>query len=79
MTFAHEFVHALQDQQYDLARLRGRPSVNADQSLAVQAVIEGDAILAQQLWTTTNLTPAEIATLTGARIDPCAPPTSSDT
>ncbi len=73
VTFAHEFVHALQDQQYDLARLRAKPSVNADQSLAVQAVIEGDAILAQQLWTTTNLTPAEIATLTPPRIDPPSP------
>src|SRR5260370_23570721 len=32
-----------------------------------------DAILAQQLWTTTNLTPAEIATLTAPRIDPPSP------
>ncbi|MBA2467943.1 MAG: hypothetical protein H0V37_00905 [Chloroflexia bacterium] len=48
VTFAHEVVHALQDQHYDLEsyddlRLDG----TSDQSLAVTAMIEGDATLAQ--------------------------------
>ena len=48
ITFAHEVVHALQDQHYDLEsyddiRLDG----TSDQSLAVTALIEGDATLAQ--------------------------------
>jgi hypothetical protein len=48
VTFAHEAVHALQDQHFDLEiftemRIEG----TSDESLAVTALIEGDATLAQ--------------------------------
>lgn len=46
-TYAHEFVHALQDQHYGLKVLD--PEENSDDaSLAVTALIEGDAMLVQQ-------------------------------
>lgn len=49
--FAHEFVHALQDQHFDLTALgldvTGEPEYG-DRLLAVQALIEGDAELLQE-------------------------------
>ncbi|MDQ3656329.1 MAG: hypothetical protein M3457_14790 [Chloroflexota bacterium] len=48
ITFAHEVVHALQDQHYDLESYNDiRLDGTSDQSLAVTALIEGDATLAQ--------------------------------
>lgn len=48
VTFAHEVVHALQDQHYDLESYNDiRLDGTSDQSLAVTALIEGDATLAQ--------------------------------
>ncbi len=45
--YAHEFVHVLQDQHYDLIALD--PEENSgDASLAVTALIEGDAMLVQE-------------------------------
>jgi hypothetical protein len=45
--YAHEFVHALQDQHYDLIALD--PEENSgDASLAVTALIEGDAMVVQE-------------------------------
>ena len=45
VTYAHEFAHALQDQHFDLAALgeRRRDVSNLDESLAVTALVEGDA------------------------------------
>jgi len=44
VTFAHEVVHALQDQHYDLERYDDlRLDGTGDESLAVTALIEGDA------------------------------------
>lgn len=46
-TYAHEFTHALQDQHYGLEALD--PEDNSDDaSLAVTALIEGDAMLVQE-------------------------------
>jgi hypothetical protein len=59
VTFAHEFTHALQDQRYDLTRLAPKHPDNEDRSLAVHALIEGDAVLLQQLWAQENLTAEE--------------------
>ncbi len=48
VTFAHEVVHALQDQHFDLESYNDlRLDGNSDESLAVTALIEGDATLAQ--------------------------------
>jgi len=44
LTFAHEFTHALQDQNFDLGSLDER-SATTDSRLALQALIEGDASL----------------------------------
>lgn len=44
VTYAHEIVHALQDQNFDLdSGELGRTDVSDDRSLAVTALIEGDA------------------------------------
>jgi hypothetical protein len=48
--YAHEFVHALQDQYYDLDAL-DPGDANDDAALAVTALIEGDASLTMQLYT----------------------------
>jgi hypothetical protein len=46
---AHEFVHALQDQQHDLSRFGLEPEQDSDRALALSAVIEGEATLYQLL------------------------------
>jgi hypothetical protein len=45
-TLAHEFVHALQDQHYDLEKLLPEETEDDDRSLAVRALVEGDATMA---------------------------------
>lgn len=48
VTFAHEVVHALQDQHFDLMAIQDDDSIAADdQYLAVSALIEGDATVGQ--------------------------------
>lgn len=58
-TFAHEFAHALQDQHWGLDALD--PEENSDDaSLAVMALIEGDAMLLQQQYILEYLDPDEL-------------------
>jgi hypothetical protein len=48
ITFAHETVHALQDQHYDLLALHGDiDALTDDQGLALDALTEGDATVGQ--------------------------------
>lgn len=54
ITIAHEYVHALQDQVFDLEELDGR-DLNDDQSLAKDALLEGDATLASILYRSENI------------------------
>lgn len=51
-TFVHEYVHALQDQQFDLGHLTDADArgLNDDEQLAIQAIVEGDAQMAQMLY-----------------------------
>ena len=49
IVYAHEFVHVLQDQAYDLDAL-DPGDANDDASLAFKALVEGDATLAMQLY-----------------------------
>jgi hypothetical protein len=49
-TAVHEVVHALQDQRFGLEELRDLPDEHSDEALALLALIEGDAVLTQQLW-----------------------------
>lgn len=51
---AHAYVHALQDQHFDLSAMDDR-ATTTDASLAVQALIEGDATLSTALYTAESL------------------------
>jgi hypothetical protein len=63
VTFAHEFTHSLQDQYYDLNKLLPKHGDNDDRSEAIQALVEGDAVLIQRLWAQSALSPAELGQL----------------
>jgi hypothetical protein len=60
-TFAEEYDHALLDQYYDLGTLAPEHPDNDDRSLAVNALIQGDAMLMQRLWAQQNLSQAELS------------------
>jgi hypothetical protein len=53
---AHEFVHALQDYHFDLGAL-GRTARTIDASLALRALLEGDANWTESRWTANRLLP----------------------
>jgi hypothetical protein len=57
---AHEFVHALQDQHYRLQNLFPRPSDDPDRDLALTTLLEGDALIVQDMYRATTM-PAEPA------------------
>ena len=59
-TFVHEYVHALQDQYYDLSRLSDDESLSEDQRGALQSLGEGDATLLMAQWAASNLSAAEL-------------------
>ncbi|MGN6484321.1 MAG: hypothetical protein ACTHMX_07955 [Thermomicrobiales bacterium] len=55
LTFAHETVHALQDQHFDLVSLQDRANAaNSDTSLALIALPEGDATYFESLYATSD-------------------------
>ncbi len=62
-TLAHEFVHSLQDEYYDLQKLRPDNSHNNDRDTAVTSLIEGDATVAQVQFAQRYMSPADMATL----------------
>lgn len=55
---AHEVVHALQDQHFDLERL-GELDDDPDAAMAFRSVVEGDAVLTEERWAETHLSEAE--------------------
>ncbi len=59
VTLAHEFTHALQDQYYDIRALLPKDSDNSDRDLAVSSLLEGDALISEQLYENHVLTRAE--------------------
>lgn len=59
LTAAHEITHALQDQHFDLDRMRTRVEDDSDAALAVLSLIEGDAVRTQQRWAAEHLSSAE--------------------
>jgi hypothetical protein len=63
VTLAHEFTHALQDQYFDLRALQSRTERNGDYSLALEALIEGDATLTMVLYARFFLRPDELTQL----------------
>jgi len=59
ITTAHEYTHALQDQNFGLEALRIKDPVEGDAILGQLAVIEGDATLTSQNWMKGNLSQQE--------------------
>ena len=62
-TFAHEFTHALQDQNFNLGSLHLDEMGEGDRSFARLALVEGDATLSMSLWQAQHLSPAELGQL----------------
>ncbi len=69
-TYAHEYTHQLQDQNFDLDGLGLDAIDQSDRSLARLALIEGDASITQQAWMQEALTPAELGEIVRASLDP---------
>jgi hypothetical protein len=69
-TFAHEYTHALQDQNFGLAGLQLDAPGQGDQGIARLALVEGDATLLMTLWQIDNLSQAELIQLLGESLDP---------
>jgi hypothetical protein len=69
VTYAHEYVHALQDQHFDLEAFIGDERDQGDRTLARTALVEGDATVVMALWAQQALTPEELAQL-GSMSDP---------
>jgi len=65
-TFAHEFTHALQDQNFDLGTLHLDEIGQGDRSLARLALVEGDATLSMSYWQIQNLSQAELGQILAA-------------
>jgi len=70
VTYAHEFTHQLQDQNFPLLGLLGSDASQSDRTLARLAVIEGDAVSVQTAWTIANLNAREMGELLAASLDP---------
>src|SRR5882762_5346821 len=51
---AHELTHALQDQHFNLRRFEKWPKGDSDAALAAHALIEGDAVLAMNIYMAKN-------------------------
>jgi hypothetical protein len=66
IAYAHEYDHALQDQNFDLVALgfsnQSEQSLDGDVQLARQALIEGDATYLMQLWLSNHLSQDEMLT-----------------
>jgi hypothetical protein len=62
-TLAHEFVHSLQDEYYDLKKLTPRNSHNGDRDTAVTSLIEGDATISGILFAQKYMSKAEFQEL----------------
>jgi hypothetical protein len=69
-TFAHEYTHALQDQNFDLSGMDLDQIGEGDRAIARLSLIEGDATLVMSLWQIDNLSQAEIMQLLGESLDP---------
>ncbi len=68
-TFAHEFTHALQDQNFDLGSLKLDEVGQSDRSYARLALVEGDATLVMSYWQLQSLTQDELGSMLGGALD----------
>ncbi len=69
VTMAHEIVHGLQDQHFDLVALDAMTE-NADQSAALTALIEGDATLSMTDYLFSYLSEEELLEILMESVDP---------
>jgi hypothetical protein len=69
-TFAHEYTHALQDQNFDLSGLKLDEIGEGDRAIARLSLVEGDATLVMSLWQIDHLSQAELFELLGQSLDP---------
>ncbi len=60
MTFAHEYVHALQDYHFDLSAFLNNREASGDTLLAIRSLPEGDARLVEDIFTWQNITQDQI-------------------
>jgi hypothetical protein len=72
VTYAHEFTHQLQDQNFDLSKLGLDATDQGDRSLGRLALVEGDAVTTQTTWMTSNLSSTDLAQLLTDASDPVA-------
>jgi len=70
--FAHEYDHALQDQNSTIFKDFDGVLDQSDQLLARQAIYEGDASLLMTQWAAANLSQADLLELLAAGSDPAA-------
>jgi hypothetical protein len=59
MTYAHEYMHALQFQRYSLAALRDHPEIenqDPERYIGLQAIVEGEASLVEDTWVNQQFT-----------------------
>lgn len=72
ITFAHEFDHALQDQNFPVFKDQAGILDESDRLLARQAVFEGDATLLMTLWAAAHFSPADMLAYIALSADPAA-------
>jgi len=65
VTMAHEIVHALQDQHFDLVAIDEDHGTDADRRAAISALVEGDASLAMTQYMFEYLGPQELIEMLG--------------
>ena len=70
ITFAHEYDHALQDQNYTVFKDQDGVRDQSDRLLARQAVYEGDATLVMTQWAVKALSTQDLAELVALSTDP---------
>ena len=68
--FAHEYDHALQDQNSTIFKDQHGVLDQGDRLLARQAIYEGDATLLMTQWAVANLTPSDLLEILAAGNDP---------
>ena len=69
-TYAHEYTHQLQDQNFGLDKLGFDATDQGDRSLARLALVEGDAVTTQTRWMQANLTAQDLGQIFADASDP---------
>src|SRR6266404_3685713 len=69
-TYAHEYTHQLQDQNFGLEKMGFDAPDQSDRSLGRLALVEGDAVTAQTRWMQANLTAEDLGQIFADASDP---------